>query len=830
MKLHLVLVVAAASALAAEAFPLSTAGVVQKPAPVQKPRAKSPPPTVKYAPAKTVPAQPGVASSSSGSGGSHVPFVGPNDNCAAATAISGGGPFAFDNTGANTDGPLACGNFQADVWFNWTSGAAGLYDVTLCGGASFDTEVAVYDTSACVGTQLACNDDSCGLVSKASFTAVASHVYKIRIGGYNGANGTGTFTVTQPPPPPANDSCAAPTAISGGGPFPWSNLSATTDGPAESCGTPNQDVWYTWVAPTSGTYLLDLCAGTPSTTDTVVAVYAATTCPPIAFSAIACDDDFCSFAGPSKATFSASGGSTYLVRIGGYAGAEGSGTFTLGPPPPPPANDDCSTPSAISGGGPFPFDNTAATTGTQGQSNSLCNAFGTMGIDNDVWYTWTAGSTGVATLSLCNQATMDSKVAVYTGTGCPAGQAIACDDDFCYIAGPSQVCFPAVSGQAYTIQLGNYPTAGGGTGTFTISVVAGGPCQYDDGSSEDMYGWPAGGDMAWLQAFGDAGGGSQVISSVQVAYGSPSNPGHSPANGSPARVAIWEDPNDDGDPSDAVLLQVVNTTVANVDTDQMNTVSIPSASVSGVFFIGVSEVHPAGDFVAVMDTSGCLTPGRQWFFGNDNATPADLVNVNNNAHAPASFDSIGRSCNLLIRGGCAGSAMATFCLPGQNGVHACPCSNPPAGTGLGCNNFGAGPADSGRLDASGSAIVANDTLVFTASGENNTAFTIIAQGTAQLPAGVVFGAGVRCVAGTLKRLYSGPAGSAANGDPPGTIHRPGPADSTPVHTASANKGYVIVPPITLYYFAYYRDPGAAGPCGNPTATFNSTQAGAVTWQ
>ncbi len=53
---------------------------------------------------------------------------------------------------------------------------------------------------------------------------------------------------------------------------------------------------------------------------------------------------------------------------------------------------------------------------------------------------------------------------------------------------------------------------------------------------------------------------------------------------------------------------------------------------------------------------------------------------------------------------------------------------------------------------------------------------------------------------------------------------------TPVHTASANKGYVIVPPITLYYFAYYRDPAASGPCGNPSATFNSTQAGSVVWQ
>jgi probable HAF family extracellular repeat protein len=166
--------------------------------------------------------------------------------------------------------------------------------------------------------------------------------------------------------------------------------------------------------------------------------------------------------------------------------------------------------------------------------------------------------------------------------------------------------------------------------------------------------------------------------------------------------------------------------------------------------------------------------------------------------------------------------LTAFCLPGQAGVHACPCNNPPAGNGQGCNNFGAGPADSATLTGAGTAAIASDTLVFTSSGENNTSFTIFAQGTTQLPAGAVFGAGVRCVAGALKRLYVGNAAG-------GTIVRPGGSDPS-VHVRSAALGYTIVPPITLYYFAYYRDPAAAGPCGSSTATFNATQAGAVLWQ
>src|SRR4051812_42679834 len=49
--------------------------------------------------------------------------------------------------------------------------------------------------------------------------------------------------------------------------------------------------------------------------------------------------------------------------------------------------DSCTTPDVVVGAGPFAFDNTVATTGTQGQTESLCFQFGTTGISNDVWFT-----------------------------------------------------------------------------------------------------------------------------------------------------------------------------------------------------------------------------------------------------------------------------------------------------------------------------------------------------------------------------------------------------------------------------------------------------------
>jgi hypothetical protein len=51
--------------------------------------------------------------------------------------------------------------------------------------------------------------------------------------------------------------------------------------------------------------------------------------------------------------------------------------------------------------------------------------------------------------------------------------------------------------------------------------------------------------------------------------------------------------------------------------------------VNGVFFVGASEVHAAGQAVAPMDQSSCIHSGAAWFFGNNNANPADLVNVGN---------------------------------------------------------------------------------------------------------------------------------------------------------------------------------------------------------
>ena len=122
--------------------------------------------------------------------------------------------------------------------------------------------------------------------------------------------------------------------------------------------------------------------------------------------------------------------------------------------------DSCVTPDAITGGGPFAFDTTTATTGAEGQNESICTNAGQTGLNRDVWFTWTASFTGIADVTFCGTATFDTKVAIYAGSTCPTGAALACNDDYCGLQSETQ--FNATSGNTYVIQVGQF-----GTGTPT---------------------------------------------------------------------------------------------------------------------------------------------------------------------------------------------------------------------------------------------------------------------------------------------------------------------------------------------------------------------------
>ncbi|MBI5866487.1 MAG: hypothetical protein HZB38_18615 [Planctomycetes bacterium] len=122
----------------------------------------------------------------------------PDDSCAAAQPI-GNGTTAFSTIGATTDGPLEdhpCQQTGSDIWFLYASPCPGTVFIDLC-DSNFDTQVFVY--AACPtepGQALACNDDSCGQQSLVDFFAQGGQTYLIRIGGFEGAQGTGNVTIS----------------------------------------------------------------------------------------------------------------------------------------------------------------------------------------------------------------------------------------------------------------------------------------------------------------------------------------------------------------------------------------------------------------------------------------------------------------------------------------------------------------------------------------------------------------------------------------------------------------------------------------------------------
>ncbi|MBK7641626.1 MAG: hypothetical protein IPJ19_01030 [Planctomycetes bacterium] len=158
-----------------------------------------------------------------------------------------------------------------------------------------------------------------------------------------------------------------------------------------------------------------------------------------------------------------------------------------------------------------------------------------------------------------------------------------------------------------------------------------------------------------------------------------------------------------------------------------------------------------------------------------------------------------------------------FCTPGAGGVASCPCSNPPASGGRGCDNSSA--TGGASVSPSGVPSLFGDTLSFTTAGEKPTAASILLSGTTTI-AGSVFGQGIRCANGVLKRLYLHNASG-------GSVSFPGVGDPSVSARHLAN-GDPLSGGMHRYYQVYYRDPIVLGGCV-PTSTYNATDAVDVLW-
>jgi hypothetical protein len=120
-----------------------------------------------------------------------------------ATIPAGGGVFVgatSSASGAFLGGSCAPSAGSPENTYEWTPGTSGQAAIDLC-GSSYDTVLYIRE-GACNGTELACNDDSCGLQSTIFPTVTAGQTYTIVVDGYGrGSFGSYDLTVTPPPPP-----------------------------------------------------------------------------------------------------------------------------------------------------------------------------------------------------------------------------------------------------------------------------------------------------------------------------------------------------------------------------------------------------------------------------------------------------------------------------------------------------------------------------------------------------------------------------------------------------------------------------------------------------
>jgi hypothetical protein len=229
-----------------------------------------------------------------------------------------------------------------------------------------------------------------------------------------------------------------------------------------------------------------------------------------------------------------------------------------------------------------------------------------------------------------------------------------------------------VASLALTAQAGRLSTAtqtkGKRTGAshfpFSAQRAAGGhhsPLDFiymvDDGSAEDAVGLTAGGDTICLNEFAVVPG-SETIKSVEIAWGTPVFFDPS-LDGLPYTVAIWSDPNGDGNPTDAVLLTTASGVVSNQGTDTFISTDMPDTTITtSNFFVGFLITQSAGQFPAAFDETPPIFSNRSYIAGGAAGT-GDINDLNNNDLPVAPIESFGLVGNWLIRATAGGEGTPT---------------------------------------------------------------------------------------------------------------------------------------------------------------------------
>lgn len=159
----------------------------------------------------------------------------------------------------------------------------------------------------------------------------------------------------------------------------------------------------------------------------------------------------------------------HVVPIGANGASVGceanSTSFQTAPPPPPPANDNCDGATDIT---------SAVLTGstigaTQSQPAAHCGSY-TGSADDDVWYQFTAQSSGNVLINLKCTDDFDGVLQVFSGT-CGSLSEKGCSDVL-QNGGDEQITFTAVEGTNYKVRVYSFGSMLGNRGSFSISATS----------------------------------------------------------------------------------------------------------------------------------------------------------------------------------------------------------------------------------------------------------------------------------------------------------------------------------------------------------------------
>ncbi len=263
------------------------------------------------------------------------------DECGGAIAVACDDVISGDtsdntDTGGNNDSP--------DEWYSFTgTGSPQVVTVSLCDpGTTYDSRLTVYDS--CGGTEVATNDDSCGLQSELQFFSDGTTTYYIAVEGFStGDVGPFVMTITCVDPP-ANDQCDGAIDLNCGDSLLGTTLNATDDtAAAPDCDTTTSapGVWYVF-ADTSGLpsdVLVSTCSANTNY-DTKISVYTGD-CSSLPLTCVAGNDDSGNCTDfQSEVEFSSDGNTTFYILVHGFAGDQGDFEISLSCTIVPPPNDE----------------------------------------------------------------------------------------------------------------------------------------------------------------------------------------------------------------------------------------------------------------------------------------------------------------------------------------------------------------------------------------------------------------------------------------------------------------------------------------------------------